>query len=176
MSVWLILFVLGVLILVRVMVVGVSRTPKSVKEGRAAKKLNTPLLMLGAFCAVAGLAGHIANRLNVGDVWALAFAFGPAAVAVVSVRAAALRSSAIEGIGAAAALPFQFQGNLAHVIESIEPGVLGRITFQGESGPCQVRAKAVDEVAIAAGVEVVIERIDGDVATVEPWSRVEQRL
>jgi hypothetical protein len=37
-------------------------------------------------------------------------------------------------------------------------------------------ARSLDDLALAAGTEVVIERIENDVAYVESWMEVEKRL
>jgi hypothetical protein len=76
---------------------------------------------------------------------------------------------------------FRWQGTVAVVTAAIPPGGEGSITFQpsgvADDGPRTTRARAIDEGAIADGVEVCIERIDDDgVAIVERWALVEARL
>jgi membrane protein implicated in regulation of membrane protease activity len=39
-----------------------------------------------------------------------------------------------------------------------------------------LRARSLDDASVDEGTEVVIERIEGDLAYVEPWVQVEERL
>jgi membrane protein implicated in regulation of membrane protease activity len=83
---------------------------------------------------------------------------------------------------------YRFQGHVARVVETIEPldsasssGAGGRITFEFDGRRHQLRAHWLPESSAAqqvghAGDEVVIERVEGDVAYVEPWNVVEERL
>ncbi len=67
------------------------------------------------------------------------------------------------------------QGHIATVTSEINDAD-GAITYQLHGRTHVVRARSVDGSSIPAGTDVVIERIDGDVAYVEPWSFVEKRL
>jgi len=68
------------------------------------------------------------------------------------------------------------QGHVARVVTSIAAGHEGRISFDYGSERRTLRARSLDDVAVDEGTEVVIERIEGDLAYVEPWLQVEQRL
>jgi hypothetical protein len=48
--------------------------------------------------------------------------------------------------------------------------------FEIESEQRRLPARALDDVAVVEGTEVVIERIEDGIAYVEPWLQVEQRL
>jgi len=52
----------------------------------------------------------------------------------------------------------------------------GTITYHLHGEAHVVPARSIDDKPIDEGTDVVIERIDGNVAYVEPWSLVEQRL
>ena len=67
------------------------------------------------------------------------------------------------------------QGHVAVVLSPIdeEPGT---ISYRLHGEVHVVSAKSIDGEPIQAGTDVVIDRIDGDVAYVEPWVIVEQRL
>lgn len=67
------------------------------------------------------------------------------------------------------------QGHVALVTASIGD-TAGTITYQLHGKTHVVRAQSLDGKPIREGTEVVIERIDDDVAFVEPWSLVEKRL
>lgn len=68
------------------------------------------------------------------------------------------------------------QGHVATVIRSITPTVPGAITFYLDDESHTVEARSLDSRPIDEGTDVVIERIDGNTAYVEPWSLVERRL
>jgi hypothetical protein len=52
----------------------------------------------------------------------------------------------------------------------------GAITFAEAGAKRTVKARTIDGTAIAEGEEVCIERLEDDVAFVELWAIVEQRL
>jgi hypothetical protein len=52
----------------------------------------------------------------------------------------------------------------------------GTITFSDAGTQRTVRARTIDGSAIAGGEEVCIERLEDDLAFVELWAIVEQRL
>jgi hypothetical protein len=52
----------------------------------------------------------------------------------------------------------------------------GTITFSEAGAQRTVRARTIDGSAITTGEEVCIERLEDDVAFVELWAIVEQRL
>ena len=71
---------------------------------------------------------------------------------------------------------FALQGHVAIVSDAIPADGEGTITFSEGGAQRTVRARTVDGTAIAGGEEVCIERLEGDVALVELWAIVEQRL
>ena len=58
----------------------------------------------------------------------------------------------------------------------IRGGVDGEVTFDIGVDHRVLRARSFDDGALAAGTEVVIERIEDDIAYVEAWIEVEKRL
>lgn len=78
---------------------------------------------------------------------------------------------------------YRFQGHVARIIEPIADTADGRIAFEFEGRRHEFRARwtpsspePISAGAGRVGTEVVIEIIDGDVAYVEPWAVVEERL
>lgn len=78
---------------------------------------------------------------------------------------------------------YRFQGHVARVVEPIGAGSDGRISFEFDGTIHDLRARwspsapaGIGADAGAAGTEVVIEIVEGDVAFVEPWAVVEERL
>ena len=77
---------------------------------------------------------------------------------------------------------YRFQGHVARVTEPIGPAGDGRIAFEFDGRRHDFRARWSPSAPVIApdsggvGTEVVIETVDGDVAVVEPWAAVEERL
>lgn len=71
---------------------------------------------------------------------------------------------------------YVLQGHVAVVTIAIPAGGEGTIAYGDTDRPRTLRARSIDEHAIDTGLEVCIERVDGDLASVEPWAAVEARL
>lgn len=70
----------------------------------------------------------------------------------------------------------ELQGTVATVTRPITPTELGEISYSFRGSPTRVPARSIAGDAVAAGTEVVIDKIENGVADVELWSIVEQRL
>jgi membrane protein implicated in regulation of membrane protease activity len=175
-ALFLICFIAGLLLAVRMMLVGVEREAKS---GSAAKRrVRMWLPSLVAFITVFGVAGYLLSRSPmraIGAATALAALIG-AAAAVVSVWLVARWSKVVPEHDVDDPR-YILQGHLARVVTSIgERGRDGEITFELEREHRRLRARSIDEEPVDAGTDVVIERIEDGIAYVEPWVQVEQRL
>jgi membrane protein implicated in regulation of membrane protease activity len=170
-------FLAGLLLWVRVIFFGVRR----VREDRLYHR-KWPLA-LSAFLVVAGALLYARARLGpVTPGWA-------ATVLLIAVLSAAgawwivQHSSTIPSTDPEDDPRYRFQGHVARVTEAIE-GERGRLAFDFDGELFEFRARwspaanlPQDHAAFGApGSEVVIEVIEGDVAYVEPWSLVEERL
>ena len=71
---------------------------------------------------------------------------------------------------------YLLQGMFAQVVDPIEAQRVGRITLEMGGTLHAVQAVSLTGDSIDRGTEVVIERIEGETAFVEPWSAVERRL
>ena len=71
---------------------------------------------------------------------------------------------------------YVLQGHIARVTKPIRADVDGEVAYELGNERRVVRARSFDEGALAVGTEVVIERIEDDVAYVEAWMEVEKRL
>jgi hypothetical protein len=71
---------------------------------------------------------------------------------------------------------YLLQGHVALVAAAIPAEGEGAITIVDEGASRRVRARTIDGSAVAEGEEVCIERIEDEVAFVELWATVEQRL
>ena len=71
---------------------------------------------------------------------------------------------------------FALQGHPARVSQSITASQAGEIFFEHDGTRRTVPAIGLEGAMIAAGTEVVIERIEGGIAYVELWSNIEREL
>lgn len=170
--------ILGLLLAVRAMLLGIerSRTPFGTPSPTTPSiRFSTPVV--SAFAITFGTAGYLLTRpgrMNAaaGIIVALLIGTIAGAFAVRLVRRAA------------AFVPehdpddprYVLQGHVATVTAPIGPGGDGEITYVVEGTRHTVRARGLDGSIADRGVEVVIERIEDDVAYVEPWVEVEKRL
>jgi len=170
------LFLGGLLLAVRVMFFGVQR---QLDDAHLIHR-RWPLA-LGAFMAAAGAMFYARSTVTSG--W----------VTVVVLIGVGLGAGAWWLVHRSASLPstdpeddprYRFQGHVARVIEPIETrgdgDFAGRIAFDFDGRRFELRARFTPgewERALGrADSEVVIERVEDEVAFVEPWAAVEERL
>ena len=172
--------ILGLALAVRAMLYGVERQPTpfgAAPPSTPTVRFSTPVV--SAFAGAFGAAGYLLTRpgrmgATAGTIVAMLIGALAGALAVRVVRLAA------------AFVPehdpddprYVLQGHVATVTAAIGPGAEGEgeITYVVEGQRHTVRARGLDGSVAALGVEVVIERIENDVAYVEPWVEVEKRL
>jgi membrane protein implicated in regulation of membrane protease activity len=167
-------FIIGLLIGVAIMLYGIERRP-------AAGATSSPnavrhwLPLLGAFAACFGIGGYVLSRFLSGRgalIAALVIGF----LGVLLTRWLVAKSASMPVEHDIDDERYVLQGHVARVVDSIGPGSEGRISFEYGTEQRTLRARSLDDVSVAEGTEVVIERIEGDLAYVEPWLQVEQRL
>ena len=71
---------------------------------------------------------------------------------------------------------FLLQGRVGVVTVPIPAGGEGAISYQDATAFPSMRAREIEGGAIAAGMEICIDHLDDDIAYVELWARVEERL
>ncbi|HKO14737.1 MAG TPA: hypothetical protein VJU87_00805 [Gemmatimonadaceae bacterium] len=169
-------FIVGLLLAVGVMLFGVERHASGGE--RSAGSLHTWVPVAAAFAILFGLVGYLLLRSGERAVLPLAGALLAGAVAAVLGWWTVVKSAAIVPEFDVDDERYVLQGHIARVVDPIGPGEAGEGQIAFDVGPQQrtLRARTVDGVALDAGAEVVIERIEGDVAFVEPWMQVEKRL
>jgi membrane protein implicated in regulation of membrane protease activity len=176
-------FIGGLLLAVGVMLFGVERPARagggSVLSGAAPgrPRVRASVPVLAGFLIVFGVLGYLVVRIGNPGAWQ------PGGIALAGGVGAALLTRWIVAKSAAIVPEFDIdderyvlQGHIARVVAPIASGDEGKISFQLGTGTRMLRARGVDDTALAAGTEVVIERIEGEVAFVEPWVQVEERL
>jgi membrane protein implicated in regulation of membrane protease activity len=170
--------ILGLLFAVRAMLLGVerSRTPLGAPSPTTPSvRFSTPVV--SAFAITFGAAGYLLTR--------------PGRMSAVAGTIVAFLAGTVAGAfavrlvrRAAAFVPehdpddprYVLQGHVATVTAPIGPGADGEIAYMVEGTRYTVRARGLDGSIADRGVEVVIERIEDNVAYVEPWVEVEKRL
>lgn len=175
-------FLAGLLLAVRVMFFGVRR-----QLGEEQLHHRKWPLAIAASLIVAG-AMLYARGDDVTAGWLLAV-LGSGALAALGAWKLVEKSAAIPSTDPEDDPKYRFQGHVARVtvpiVEQSGTGAaLGRITFEFDGKRYELGARWSPEADLAGGklataqidTEVVIEFIDGDVAYVEPWAVVEQRL
>lgn len=175
-------FLAGLLLAVRVMFFGVRR--QLAEEQLHHRKWP---LAIAAFLAVAG-AMLYPRADDVTSTWLLAV-LGSGAIAALGAWKLVEKSAAVPSTDPEDDPKYRFQGHVARVTAPILEGsggsaALGRIAFEFDGKRFELAARWSPEADLGGGklaiaavdTEVVIEFIDGDVAYVEPWAVVEQRL
>jgi len=140
----------------------------------------SPLLNMasvGAFSVGFGLTGYLVARYS---VWPLAVQI----IAAIVAGAVALTVQSL--LIARWAIPaaradhiderYLLQGTLGQVLDAIPVGGVGRVRYALDGRVVDLPAHEIGDGAIAAGSDVVIDRVERGVAYVELWALVEQRL
>ena len=138
-------------------------------------RFSTPVV--AAFAGTFGAAGYLLTRPG-----RMGAAAGTIVAMLIGTLAGALAVRVVRR--AAAFVPehdpddprYVLQGHVATVTTAIGPASEGEITYVVEGQRHTVRARGLDGSVAERGTEVVIERIEDDVAYVEPWVEVEKRL
>jgi hypothetical protein len=139
------------------------------------KYVNLP--MLGVAATLFGLVGYPLVAYS-----ALGAAVSVAIATIVAVAGAAAMLGVIAGWAVPSALRspqderYLLQGHLATVTRVIRGDDPGEIAYEHDGHRHTVDARSLDGKMIAAGVDVVIERVENAIAYVELWSTIERQL
>jgi hypothetical protein len=172
--VFLVALIAGLAVGVRVMLVGVER-PRAFGE-TAPPTFRISPAMLGASAFVFGALGYALLRLGLGRTEATVAA-GLAALLTAGATVRLVKNWWSIPVEHDVDDPrYVLQGHIAQVVSPIARGGEGTVGFTVGETRRVVRARAIDEGALDAGTEVVIERLENDLAYVEAWSQVEKRL
>jgi membrane protein implicated in regulation of membrane protease activity len=166
-------FILGLLIAVAIMLFGIERRSATAAAPKGAIRPSLPLL--AAFAVGFGVGGYSLSRVMSGGS-ALVTALLIGAAAGLLTRWLVAKSASMTVEHDVDDERYVLQGHVARVVSTINAGSEGRISFDIGSEQRTLRARSLDDTFVDAGTEVIIERIEGDLAYVEPWLQVEQRL
>lgn len=173
-AVYLIAFIAGLLLAVRIMFFGAERRRIRSIDGLPLRRSEPAI---SAFLVMFGVAGYLLTRPG-----RLPPAAGVGAAVVLGALWAVLVTRL--AIATARVQPehdpddprFVLQGHVAVVTVDIPPDGAGTIILGDADGRRSLAARAIDGQAIGAGLEVCIERVEEGIAFVEPWAMVEARL
>ncbi|MEP6491613.1 MAG: NfeD family protein [bacterium] len=168
-------FIGGLLYAVRLMLNGVERPREDHPSGERSFRVSPPVV--ATFAVIFGAAGNLLSRNPSRSLWLnLAVAAGLAVLFSVIAARLVLKWWTLTPEHDVAGEHELLQGHLARVTKSIRADVDGEVAFDFANEHRVLRARSCDAATLAAGTEVVIERIDDDVAYVESWAEVEKRL
>jgi hypothetical protein len=166
-------FLVGLVLAVFAMLNGVERPAPGPNRRRFS--LNVPTV--AGFATVFGAVGYpliVYTKLSLPAVLAIAAGVGVAgaAAALSLVAGWAIPGAKAEVVDER----YVLQGCIAKVTEVSADGTGGTIDFDSNGVRQTARAVGLDGARLAVGTEVAIERVEGGIAYVEPWSQVEARL
>ncbi len=172
-GVYLLAFIGGLILAVRIMIRGVERPVASHPAHERSFRMSPAVFSV--FGIVFGLTGYLLNaRLTALTLFATSVAL--ASVAALGAARLVTRWWAVVPEHDVDDERYVLQGHIARVTKSIRPEVDGEVAFEVEGERHVLRARGIDHGSLDVETEVVIERIEEDVAFVEPWAEVEKRL
>ena len=168
-------FIGGLLLGVYVMIFGVERPREQNPTGERSFRLSPATAT--AFTVVFGAVGYLMNRWSsVGAAAAVAAAAAAGLVAVLITARLVNKWWTVTPEHDVDDERYVLQGHIARVTKAIHADVDGEVAYEMENRQHVLRARSFDAAALSVGTEVVIERVEGDVAYVEAWMEVEKRL
>jgi membrane protein implicated in regulation of membrane protease activity len=173
--VFLVSFIVGLLLAARIMMFGIERSRSQHPAGERSFRLSPAVL--SAFALVFGIVGYaLTHRPAIRTASVLWIAFVAGLLIAIATARAVRRWWTITPEHEVDDERYVLQGHLARVTQAITPTRPGQVEFQFDTERRVLTAYGLDGMEVAAGTEVVIERIEDDVAYVEPWAAVEERL
>lgn len=165
----------GLLLGVYAMLHGVERPAAAAPH--APPRANVSLPTVAGFAFGFGLAGYLVLRYTAaGAVGAVAAGVVAGAVVVAGTVALIARWA----VPSAAADPvderYLLQGTPARVTRALHDEDEGEVTYEADGAQYAIRARSFDGSPLEVGDEVIIDRIEDDVAYVEAWAVVEKRI
>ncbi|HEY4217779.1 MAG TPA: NfeD family protein [Gemmatimonadaceae bacterium] len=168
-------FIGGLMLAVGVMIFGVERPRERSRNGERSFRLSPA--PTGVFAVVFGVVGYVlSRRAFAGLTTTLIIAALCGVIAAVITARLVRQWWAVTPEHEVEDERYVFQGHLARVTKPIAPDVDGEVAFEVDQEQRVLRARNFEEGALPAGTDVVIERIEDDVAYVEAWQEVEKRL
>lgn len=167
-------FIAGLLLGVRVMFFGAERRRLGAADALPLRRSEPAII---GFLLMFGVAGYLLTRRGtVSPAAGVGIAALLGLVWAVLVTRLAIATARLQPEHDPDDPRYALQGHVAIVSSPIPSDGEGTITFSEAGAQRTVRARTIDGSAIPTGEEVCIERLEDDVAFVELWAIVEQRL
>jgi hypothetical protein len=167
-------FIGGLLLAVRIMTHGVERPREEHPTGDRSFRLSPPVIV--GFTMLFGAGGYLLTRGGVAQSIAAPVSVLLGVVGSIIAARLVKRWWHVVPEHDVDDERYVLQGHLARVTKSIGPDVDGEVAFEFGGNRKLLRARGSVGGTIAADTDVVIERVEADVAYVEAWSDVEKRL
>ena len=167
-------FLAGLLLAVRIMFFGAERRRARSADAMPLRRFEPAL---AAFLVMFGIAGYLLSRpgrlaplagMGVATLLGISWAVLVTRLAIMMARTRPEHDPDDPR--------FVLQGHVAVVTMAIPAGGEGTIEYGDTASRRTLRARSIDDDAIDTGLEVCIERVEGDLASVELWAAVEARL
>lgn len=173
-AIFLVAFIGGLVLAVIAMLHGVEYTRRN-RSRAPSPFFNLPAL--AAFAIGFGAVGYpIASRTTL-PTWGVLLIAAAGGALAISGAITLLAAWALRGASARSHIDEDdIQGQLAVVTRDIAAATPGEIAYELSGREVKVPARGLTAKPLAAGIEVVIDRIENGVAFVEEWSVVEQRI
>lgn len=172
--VYLLAFIAGLLLTVRIMFFGAERRHARAREAMPLRRSEPAV---AAFLVMFGVAGYLVARYAaLASSAGIGVAIACGVLWAVVVTRLAIATARVKPEHDPDDVRFALQGHVAFVAERVPADGEGAIEVPRSTDGACLRARALDGTAIEAGAEVCIERVEDGVALVELWSLVESRL
>jgi hypothetical protein len=167
-------FIIGLVLAVRIMTHGVERPREDHPTGDRSFRLSPPVIVV--FSMWFGSAGYLMTRLGASQSVTALVSAGLGVAGAIIAAGLVKRWWRVVPEHDVDDERYVLQGHLARVTKSIGPDVEGEVELQFGSDRRLLRARDTAGGSIAVESDVVIERVEADVAYVEAWADVEKRL
>jgi membrane protein implicated in regulation of membrane protease activity len=168
------LVVVGLVAGVRIMLYGVER--RRPEGDDSPRSFSVAPAVVASFSFVAGIVGYVAIRQGSSTAGTLLAAFAAGLVAAVGTGRVVAAWWKVVPEHDIDDERYVLQGSLGRVVRAVSAQVAGEISLESSGHATTIPARSIDEHVLAAGTEVVIERVEDGVAYVEDWATVEKRL
>jgi membrane protein implicated in regulation of membrane protease activity len=166
-------FIAGLLLGVRVMFFGAERRQLRPADAMPLRRSEPAIV---GFLLMFGVAGYLTRHGAVSNLAGIAIATLLGLVWAVLVTRVAVATARMQPEHDPDDPRYALQGHVALVSTPIPSDDEGQIIISDAGANRTIRARTIDGSAIAEGQEVCIERVEDEVAFVELWAIVEERL
>jgi membrane protein implicated in regulation of membrane protease activity len=165
---------IGLVAGVRIMLYGVERRRPSGDD--SPRSFSLAPAVIASFSFAAGIVGYVAVRRGFSTTGTLLASMAAGLIAAIGTGRVVAAWWKVVPEHDVDDERYVLQGSLGRVTRAVSPQVAGEISLESSGHSTTIPARSVDDQTIAAGTEVVIERVEDGVAYVEDWATVEKRL